>query len=103
MYCNYYCLWCLLTIVIFIFSYRFGLAVLFLCRDHRVAVQPCAYCEATIEHLRVSVGHFRVTICQLRITLSHLSVTLSHLRITLSHLRVPLGHLRVSEPPKGLY
>ena len=29
---------------IFILSYRFGLAVLFLCRDHKVPVQLCAYC-----------------------------------------------------------
>ena len=29
---------------VFIFSYRFGLAVLFLCRDHKVPVQLCAYC-----------------------------------------------------------
>ena len=28
----------------FIFSYRFGLAVLFLCSDRRVPVQLCAYC-----------------------------------------------------------
>ena len=48
MYCNYYCLWCLLTIVIFIFSYRFGLAVLFLCRDLRVPVQLCAYCGENV-------------------------------------------------------
>ena len=30
---------------VFIFSYRFGLAVLFLCRDRRVPVQLCAYCD----------------------------------------------------------
>ena len=29
---------------VFKFSYRFGLAVLFLCRDRRVPVQLCAYC-----------------------------------------------------------
>ena len=29
---------------VFVFSYRFGLALLFLCRDCRVPVQLCAYC-----------------------------------------------------------
>ena len=33
---------------VFIFSYRFGLAVLFLCRDHKVPVQLCAYCGHSI-------------------------------------------------------
>ena len=37
-----------MTIVIFIFSYRFGLAVLFLCRDLRVPVQLCVYCGLAI-------------------------------------------------------
>ena len=39
---------------IFILSYRFGLAVLFLCRDHKVPVQLCAYCVPTT-HLTWSI------------------------------------------------
>ena len=49
------CLWCLLTISVFILSYRFGLAVLFLCRDHKVPVQLCAYCDISIVYSSILI------------------------------------------------